>query len=185
MNRIRAIRSERKLSTYQLAEMVGTTQSTIHRLETGKRKLTVDWMRRIAQALGVQPEDLIAPTIVQQAVDDVIPHKPDDAVLRHALEGSNRQLWKVQGPALDYLNIKPGDMVVADTTRHKLSDLQNGDMCVIQVYDVRDMRQPRTLLRQYIAPSLFITNSSKINDKPIDAKRIDVTILGVILPQLH
>jgi len=185
MNRIREFRQARKLTTYQLAELVGTTQATIHRLETGKRKLTVDWMKRIATALGVKPEDLIAPTIVQQAGDDVMPYQPDDEVVRHALKGSNRQLWKVVEPSLDYLNINPGDVIVTDASRTKLADLSSGDMVVLQVYDVRDMTHPRTLLRQYIAPSLFITNSSKTNDKPIDAKRCDVTILGVILPQLH
>lgn len=185
MNRIRELREKKRLSTYKLAELVGTTQSTIHRLEAGQRKLTVEWMRRIADALGVQPADLIAPTILEKSDDDVTPHVPDDAVLRHALEGSNRQLWRVEGDVLDYLNIKTGGVIVADTTRRRLSDLQSGNVCVIQVYDVRDMRHPRTLLRQYIAPSLFITNSSKHNEQPIDAKRIDVNILGVILPQLH
>lgn len=185
MNRIRELREQKGWSTYKLAELVGTTQSTIHRLEAGRRKLTVEWMRRIADALGVQPADLIAPTIVESTDDDVTEYVPDDTILRHALQGSDRQLWKVNRYALDYLNINPGDIIVVDTSRRKLSDLQSGDMCVIQVYDVRDMTHPRTLLRQHIAPSLFTTNSSKRNETPIDAKRVDVHILGVILPRLH
>lgn len=185
MNRIRELRTERRLSTYDLANLVGTTQPTIHRLETGKRKLTVDWMRRIADALGVAPEDLIAPTLLPRAGDDVSRHTPDDALLRHAISGSNRELWRVNEPVLDYVGIKPGEVHVADTERRKISDLRTGDLVVIQVFDVRDMSKARTLLRQFVAPSLFITNSSKSNERPIDAKRTDVTILGVLLPQIH
>lgn len=185
MNRIRELRKEKRLSTYDLANMVGTTQPTIHRLETGKRKLTVDWMRRIADALGVAPEDLIAPTLLQKTGDDVSPHTPDDALLKHALQGSTRQLWLINEPVLDYVGINPGDVYVGDVSRRRLSDLRTGDICVIQVYDVRDLQEPRTLLRQFIEPSLFITNSSQANEKPLDSRRIDVTVLGVLLPQTN
>ena len=58
-NRIREFRLARGWRADELAERVGTTQSTISRLEAGTRGLTVDWLRRVALALGVRAGDLI------------------------------------------------------------------------------------------------------------------------------
>lgn len=59
-NRIREFRKNRGLTLEQLAEKVGTTFAQIQKLEKGERRLTHEWMQRIAKALGCQPQDLIA-----------------------------------------------------------------------------------------------------------------------------
>ena len=59
-NNIRELREERGFSAKKLADRVGTTQATISRLEQGKRKLTVEWMRKIAKVLDCAPTDLIS-----------------------------------------------------------------------------------------------------------------------------
>lgn len=61
-NRIKEIRESRGLTLQQLADAAGTTNQQIHHLESGKRKLTQDWMRRLADALQVESHDLIAET---------------------------------------------------------------------------------------------------------------------------
>lgn len=43
----------------QLADKVGSTPQQIGRLEKGERRLTTDWMVKIASALDVLPEDLM------------------------------------------------------------------------------------------------------------------------------
>ena len=182
MNRIRELRKLRKLSAYDLADKVGTRQPTIHRLETGKMKLTVEWMKRIADALGVSPQDLIAPTVLDQASDDVIRHEPEDSLLRAAIAGSPRQAWKVVRPTLDYLGLKTGGILIVDTSRTSQETLKTGDIVVVQVFDVRDMSAPKTLLRQFLGPHLYTTNSSRGNPSPLDGKQIDVQIIGVVLP---
>lgn len=60
-NRIRAVRKDRRMTLAELAEACSppTTPQTIGRLETGMRTLSVDWLARIARALGVAPEDLL------------------------------------------------------------------------------------------------------------------------------
>lgn len=58
-NRIREIREKQGLTQDQLAEMVGTTTQQISRLELGQRGLDVEWMERIAAALGKRPAALI------------------------------------------------------------------------------------------------------------------------------
>ncbi|MGN3975363.1 helix-turn-helix domain-containing protein [Tsuneonella sp. SYSU-LHT278] len=61
INRIRDIRREKKLTLADLAAACDppTTPQTIGRLETGMRNLSIRWMERIANALGVEPETLV------------------------------------------------------------------------------------------------------------------------------
>jgi len=59
-NRIKEWRLERGLSMQALAERVGTSRQQIHKLERGERRLTEDWMRRIAVILDCAPADLLS-----------------------------------------------------------------------------------------------------------------------------
>lgn len=58
-NRIKALRSARKMTQAALAERAGTTQAQINKLEKGERRLTTDWMARLGRARGVPPAALI------------------------------------------------------------------------------------------------------------------------------
>lgn len=59
-NRIRELREARGLSLHKLAHYVETSAWQIRRLETGERRLTDEWMMRLAKALEVPPADLFA-----------------------------------------------------------------------------------------------------------------------------
>ncbi len=51
------LRKKAKLTQKELAEMVGTSQPAIARLESGEYKnLTLSFLRRVGKALGVTPE---------------------------------------------------------------------------------------------------------------------------------
>lgn len=58
-NRIREVREARGLSLEKLAKAVNTTKAQISRLEHGDRRLTVEWMLRLAKPLGVEPSALL------------------------------------------------------------------------------------------------------------------------------
>lgn len=58
-HRIREWRQKRGWSLQRLAEACGTTKSQIDKLERGSRRLTVDWMVRVARALGEDPRELV------------------------------------------------------------------------------------------------------------------------------
>ena len=60
-NRIRDIRKAKGLTLADLAAACDppTTAQTIGRLETGMRRLSLDWMNTIAAALGVDPASLM------------------------------------------------------------------------------------------------------------------------------
>ena len=50
--RIAQLRKERGLSTYQLAEMCGLSQTHVWRVEVGKYSTGIDVIAKIANALG-------------------------------------------------------------------------------------------------------------------------------------
>ena len=61
-NRIKELRDAKDppWSQERLAEKVGTSQPQIKRLEAGERRLTHEWMVRLARALGCLPTDIIS-----------------------------------------------------------------------------------------------------------------------------
>jgi transcriptional regulator with XRE-family HTH domain len=58
-NRLRSVRESHDLTAKQVAEKVGTTEVQICRLETGERKLTVDWLLRLCGALDVTADEIV------------------------------------------------------------------------------------------------------------------------------
>lgn len=59
-NRIRELRDLQDLTLDHVAGIAGTTPQQISKLEKGERRLTTDWMERIAPAFGVDPAELLA-----------------------------------------------------------------------------------------------------------------------------
>ena len=57
--RLRTLRQERMLSQRELAQMSGSTQATISALEQGSRKARPRTVRHLAEALGVEPKELV------------------------------------------------------------------------------------------------------------------------------
>ena len=60
-NPLRSYRRQAGLTLEQLARLVSTTAAQISKLEKGERRLTVDWMARLAPPLGIQMADLLSP----------------------------------------------------------------------------------------------------------------------------
>jgi transcriptional regulator with XRE-family HTH domain len=57
---LKRIRETRVLSRKELAEQAGVNESTIYRAERGQTKLRPRTVRKLAQALGVPPDELIS-----------------------------------------------------------------------------------------------------------------------------
>lgn len=58
-NSIRTRRISRGLTLYQLAKLTNLSYSYIQRLEAGTRRLNIDTLKIISEALGCSPEDII------------------------------------------------------------------------------------------------------------------------------
>ncbi len=99
MNRIREWRQKRGLSLQQLAEAIGTTRAQVDKLERGERRLTVDWMVRLAAPLACVPADLLP------SVGTTAPAPPDRERLipvRSAARGGNEQEMFLQDGPIDH-----------------------------------------------------------------------------------
>ena len=57
--RLRRLRRERALSQRDLSRMTGIAFDTISRLETGKQRAQPRTIRKLADALGVEPRELM------------------------------------------------------------------------------------------------------------------------------
>lgn len=139
INRIRDIRREKGMTLAELAAACEppTTAQTIGRLETGMRTLSINWMDRIAGALGVDPQMLVrsetnAPAqVIAQLVASgpEALNAPRDALLPSQLSGgavrvvlsieesageyrSGDQLWLRQIPPEDAVRAVNRDVLV-------------------------------------------------------------------------
>ena len=98
INRIRDVRKQKGLTLAEVGAACDppTTAQTIGRLETGMRNLSLDWMNRIAAALGVEPETLLkgndapVPQVVARLTDAGAEalSAPRDAILPTELDSS-------------------------------------------------------------------------------------------------
>jgi transcriptional regulator with XRE-family HTH domain len=57
--RLRRLRRERALSQLDLVRMTGVAQATLSDLERGKRGARASTLRKLAEALGVKPKELM------------------------------------------------------------------------------------------------------------------------------
>ncbi len=60
LGRLRAIRERAALTQQELKEKSGVAASTISDLETGRSKARISTARRLAEALGVKPAELMS-----------------------------------------------------------------------------------------------------------------------------
>lgn len=78
-NRIGILRRAKKMSQAELAAAVGTTRSQINRLEHGDRRLSLDWMARIARVLEVKLSELLP---ADSAASPAAPVSPEEEILQ-------------------------------------------------------------------------------------------------------
>jgi len=71
-NRISILRRQKGVSLTALAKAAGTTKAQIQKLERGDRRLSLDWMDRIAQAMNVKVSDLLPADVI------ACQHGPED-----------------------------------------------------------------------------------------------------------
>ncbi|OUQ14475.1 hypothetical protein B5E84_16135 [Lachnoclostridium sp. An14] len=61
--RIKKIRTEKGISTYQLSELTGISQSSISKLENGHRKADIEILMKIARALNISIDRLTGDSV--------------------------------------------------------------------------------------------------------------------------
>lgn len=84
-NRIAILRKERGLTLTALAKAAGTTKAQIQKLERGERRLSLEWMERLARAMNVKISDLLPGneitcqhTAAEAEILDIVQSLPED-----------------------------------------------------------------------------------------------------------
>lgn len=89
-NRIKALRDAKNMSAERLADLTGLSQSFLSRLESGKRKLTEEYILDISNALGCTPNELLG-------VSPSVNVTTERDKLRNAIKAICRAVDDVQG----------------------------------------------------------------------------------------
>lgn len=177
MNRIREIREAAGLSAKQLGEMVGTSGNQITRLETGERRLTVEWMTRIAEALRVTPADLISRANLAEMSDEV-ESQADDAVSK-AIALKGLRLYRVLGRNVVRVGVIPGETITVDMSDAAVHGLKGLEVVLVEA---GTPQQKKLILRQFVPPDMLITNRGDSNIAlSLNDPDIRPRIIGVVL----
>jgi len=67
-NNIKRMRKLKGWTLQKLADALGTSRSQVDKLERGERRLTVDWLDKVATALECSPLELLPTPIQQRAI---------------------------------------------------------------------------------------------------------------------
>jgi len=145
-NRLKKIRQSRKLSQEKLAQMIGTTNQQIGKLERGDRRLSDRWIYPLAEALGVAPSDLLENpepakvTLVGtvaagkwQSADDVPPpvNMTGVPLSKHLNLSIPRYGYRVVGESMNEL-YPDGSIVIAIDNIQANHDPQPGDRVIVR-----------------------------------------------------
>ncbi|MFD2264395.1 XRE family transcriptional regulator [Lacibacterium aquatile] len=89
-NHLKTLRKASGMTLEALAAAIGTDRGTLSKLENGHRRMTVDWMIKLAGPLGVEPKEFLAPerpppSPLPQAALDTVP-------VRAAAAGQNADI---------------------------------------------------------------------------------------------
>jgi transcriptional regulator with XRE-family HTH domain len=158
---IREVRRAKGLTLQDVAERCAppTTPQTIGRLETGMRTVSVGWLNRIAEALGVSAADLVR-----------LPERTDLPVVALLTSGGAQAPTK---PA-SVVPPQPGPALVAILVESGVGDYRSGDQIWCERIEPglfskalnRDMLVPRSTGR-YLFGRLIDREAGKLHLLPL------------------
>tara|TARA_B100000941_G_scaffold286830_1_gene261014 strand:+ start:117 stop:470 length:354 start_codon:yes stop_codon:yes gene_type:complete len=103
-NGIRTCRKRAKLTMTELAERAGTSRSQIYKLEAGERQLTLEWMQRLAKAIGCTLEELL-PVTAKHRFQGKIPELSDKSY--QIQQHDNYIVLRLEQPVEVHLSLHP------------------------------------------------------------------------------
>jgi transcriptional regulator with XRE-family HTH domain len=189
-NRIRELRLARHMTLAKLAEMVDISHPYLARLESAKRTLSLPIAEKLATAMGVTLGDVLGVdtnsmtpkgVAVAGLREDAQPYVPQqgEAAPKFDKKGTI-DMWRITSDALDKAGIKRGDIVYIDISSEAVDNLKPLDCVIAQVFGDGLLDHKETVLRQFVPPSLLITNTSGKAAPILDLDRDEVYIKGVI-----
>ena len=166
LKRIREIRKKKGISSDKLGEMIGMSGAAIRNIEAGRRKIKVETLEKIAQALGVSVAELLSTPEEKKSkleeveeITDVVLLPVVSDVPAGGLESGDVEIedylpapksmlagvpkefaawWKVSGTSMSP-EINPGDLVLV--AYGGFVDIKNGDRVIAVVNGERTLKR--------------------------------------------
>jgi transcriptional regulator with XRE-family HTH domain len=187
-NKIREMRIAKGMTVDQLAAETGLSQPYLSRLEKGrrgKRGIPEDTAQLIAKALESDIPTVMGYTsnsVALALAEDASPYQPqhDDLLLDFVKKRQNVMPYTIRTNVLDRLDIFAGDVVLLDISADAVENVEPMAAVVARIYG-SETTTPVTVLRQFVPPSLLITNSTGRNMPMLDLEKDPVAIKGVIV----
>jgi transcriptional regulator with XRE-family HTH domain len=178
--RITKLRKARGWSMRDLAHRVNSSASTINDIEKGKTQITLTWMERLARAFEISVEELAGfeGGFVHRNVDEVVPFQKDSRIVGQIQLRKGQELYEVKVSFVDQVRIYEGSVVVVDTLISSFGDLATGDIVLGRH---QDDFGTRLILREFVLPSLLITNSRGTNLPSINLYNAPFDIVGLVV----
>lgn len=166
------------LSSDELAALIGTDGSQIRKLEAGKRRLTEDWMRRLAPALQCRPIDLIDVAAIADWANEAEPASIGLNGVAQAIASRGLSVYRVLSSTVTLAGIHPGDIITVDESDGAISSPPAGSIVLVEAGE-----DPTVLaLRQFLPPGLLSTNRSGMNySVQLADKLMALRIKGVVV----
>lgn len=187
-NRVREIRKSRGMTIAELAHKANISQPYLTRIETSERGLSIALAERLATALEAEFSEVIglngssagAHSAGANDVEIYTP-QPGDLIADAVKKRPDLLVFRIKSRALDQINMHPGDVLFVDTSPSMIDKLEALQIVVANLFLGKDGKQISTLLRQYVPPSLLITNSTNQNSNALNTGTDDVAIKGIVV----
>lgn len=180
-NRIRHFREQANLTRDELSTRMGISTSQLTKLERGERKLTKDWMERIAEALRISPADLFDQPTSRLLSIPLISTVSAGAMMRDDLvDEAIRMLTITDLPAGDWFALKvDGDSMDRISPPESIILVNRKDKRLVAngCYVIADQHGNATYKRYRPNPDRFEPVSTNPNHEPIFPDN-DVPVVG-------
>jgi putative transcriptional regulator len=183
-NRIKAMRVERGWTQTALALKIGVSKETVSKIERRVQGITEGQAQAFAHVFNAGIDDLYEAGLepVRGFAEEAEPFRPDAASFESRIPLDEHQSWYIiKHSHLDQIGYFDGTPVVIDISKDRMRDLRIGDVVIANKYPAKNGKGAETIVRQYVPPSLLITNSLRNNLPTLNLNSDDVSILGIVV----
>jgi transcriptional regulator with XRE-family HTH domain len=113
MGRLRELREEAVLTVRELSALSGVSEDTITKIENGHRKARPSTVRKLAKALDVEPQELVAPkdVVVSMAPAEIKSEAPPAKI---TVKVSVGQYWRILEALKGNIELGPDELRQAE-----------------------------------------------------------------------
>ena len=175
-NRVRELRDKLGWTQEELAKKINVKKETISKIELRTQSMTEAQALALSQAFGVRIDDLYEGAgTISATEDEVCPFTPNvNSPASHVPLQSNQYWYRIAQTHLDQLGYMEGDELRVDIARKEPDSLKIGNVVIAK------NRVGSMILREFIPPSLLITNSLRHNLPILNLFADNILVIGAV-----